>query len=75
MKNTFFGILTDNSTQVMSEDEKDFVSMQRALYFSLGFELLGALLFLITAFYVVADKKRAEEAENAGNLNTIHFLV
>ena len=54
---------TDNGTVLMSDDEKDFVSMQKALYFSLGFEILGAILFLLTAFFVVSDKEKAEEAE------------
>ena len=55
----------------MNETEKDFTSMQKALYFSLGFELLGAILFFLTALFVVADKAKAEEAERleAGELS------
>ena len=53
----------DNSSILMNEHEKDFISMQNALYFSLGFELLGAVFFLLTALFVVADKAKAEEAE------------
>jgi len=52
-----------NSSVLMSENEKDFVSMQKALYFSLGFELLGAALFLLTGLFVVSDRAKAEEAE------------
>ena len=47
----------------MSENEKDFVSMQKALYFSLGFELVGAALFLLTGLFVVSDRAKAQEAE------------
>ena len=47
----------------MSTAEKEFTSMQKALYFSLGFELLGAFLFLLTGLYVVADRYKAEEVE------------
>ena len=47
----------------MSTAEKEFTSMQKALYFSLGFELLGAFLFLLTGLYVVADRTKAEEVE------------
>ena len=47
----------------MGDPEKDFSSMQKALYFSLGFELLGALLFLLTGLYVVADRVKATEVE------------
>ena len=62
----------DNSSVLMSPDEKDFYSMQQALYFSLGFELLGAVLFLLTALFVVADRAKAEEVERreAGKLPT-----
>jgi len=52
-----------NETVVMSKAEKEFTSMQKALYFSLGFELLGAFLFLLTGLYVVADRTKAEEVE------------
>ena len=56
----------------MSENEKDFVSMQKALFFSLGFELLGAALFLLTGLFVISDRAKAEEVERreAGKLPT-----
>lgn len=47
----------------MSDEERDFLSLQKSLYFSLGFELLGAIFFLLTGLYVVSDKAKAEEAE------------
>lgn len=45
----------------MSADERNFLSLEKALYFSLGFELLGAVFFLLTALYVVSDKAKADE--------------
>lgn len=45
----------------MSVDERNFLSLEKALYFSLGFELLGAIFFLLTALYVVSDKAKADE--------------
>mgnify|MGYP006975718912 FL=1 len=37
--------------------------MEQAMYFSIGFEILGAVLFLLTALYVVSDRRKAEDAE------------
>lgn len=47
----------------MSEDETKFTAMEQAMYFSIGFEILGAVLFLLTALYVVSDRRKAEDAE------------
>ena len=54
---------SDNSSILMSEDETKFTSMEQAMYFSIGFEILGAVLFLLTALYVVSDRRKAEDAE------------
>ena len=43
----------------MGDDEKDFLSMRKALYISLTLEILAALLFLFTAFFIVSDKAKA----------------
>ncbi len=48
---------------LMTDTEKDFLSMQKALFISIGFELLGALFFLLTALFVVSDKAKADEVE------------
>ena len=64
-------MLTDNDTILMSEDEKKFIALERAMYFSIGFELLGAVLFLLTALFVVSDRRKAEEAEKIEAKNHI----
>ena len=47
----------------MTQVEKDFHSMQFALYISLAFEILAAIMFFWTTFYVVSDRKKAEDSE------------
>ncbi len=47
----------------MTPKEKDFTSMQIALYVTLAFELMGALFFLWTTCFVVEDKRKVDEAE------------
>ena len=47
----------------MSEEERKFASLEKAMYVSIGFEILGSLLFFLTALYVVSDRAKAEEAE------------
>ena len=47
----------------MNQVEKDFHSMQFALYISLAFEILAAIMFFWTTFYVVSDRQKAEESE------------
>ena len=47
----------------MNQVEKDFHSMQFALYISLAFEILAAIMFFWTTFYVVSDRKKAEDSE------------
>ena len=37
--------------------------MQFALYISLAFEILAAIMFFWTTFYVVSDRKKAEDSE------------
>ena len=60
LKNCF---LSDNDTISMTKTEQDFHSMQYALYFSLVFEILASIFFLITTLFVVADREKAEDAE------------
>jgi len=52
-----------NETTEMTQVEKDFHSMQFALYISLAFEILAAIMFFWTTFYVVSDRKKAEDSE------------
>ena len=54
----------------MTQVEKDFHSMQFALYISLAFEILAAIMFLLTTFYVVSDRQKAEESEKQMALTT-----
>ena len=53
----------------MSKEEKEFSSLEKAMYVSIGFELVGALLFFLTALYVVSDRSKAEEAEKLEDCN------
>nr|CAI5861188.1 unnamed protein product [Callosobruchus analis] len=45
-----------------SPDLQDFKSLQYALFSTCFVEVIGGLFFLITAFYIVQDKKKVEEA-------------
>ena len=57
-----FSILfSDNSSILMSDDEKKFTAMEQAMYFSIGFEIIGGVLFFLTALYVVSDRRKAED--------------
>jgi hypothetical protein len=47
----------------MSAKERDYTAMQWALFISLAFEIAGAFFFLVTTFFVVSDKQKAEEVE------------
>ena len=58
----------------MTKTEQDFHSMQYALYFSLVFEILASIFFLITTLFVVADREKAEDAEKIAIGNTDHFF-
>jgi len=50
-----------NSSILMSDDEKKFTAMEQAMYFSIGFEIIGGVLFFLTALYVVSDRRKAED--------------
>lgn len=56
----------------MSDNEKDFTSMKNALYISLALEILGAIFFILTTLFVVADKAKADEAERLEAGTTAH---
>ena len=58
-----------HKTVLMSKEEKEFSSLEKAMYVSIGFELVGALLFFLTALYVVSDRSKAEEAEKLEDCN------
>ncbi|CAH1963052.1 unnamed protein product [Acanthoscelides obtectus] len=50
-----------------SPDVNKFKSLQYALFSTCFVEVIGGLFFLITAFYIVKDKHKVEEAVHAGN--------
>ena len=45
----------------MGEEERDYFAFQYSLFAALSFEVLGGIVFLISAIYVVADKQKADE--------------
>ncbi|CAG9861525.1 unnamed protein product [Phyllotreta striolata] len=47
--------------------EVEFKSLQYALFSTCFVEILGGLFFLMTAFYIVNDKRKVEEAVSTGN--------
>ncbi|KAG5867438.1 hypothetical protein JTB14_037450 [Gonioctena quinquepunctata] len=57
---------TENST-TSDSDLIQFKSLQYALFTTCFVEVIGGLFFLITAFYIVHDKRKVEEAVHAGN--------
>ncbi|XP_023030503.1 lysolipid transporter protein spinster isoform X3 [Leptinotarsa decemlineata] len=59
-------INSENST-TDDTDLNKFKSLQYALFSTCFVEVIGGLFFLITAFYIVHDKRKVEEAVHAGN--------
>lgn len=52
---------TGNETDVVPTDEVNFRSLQYALFTTCFVEVIGGFFFLVTAFYITADKIHVEK--------------
>lgn len=55
--------LGSNSSNSTTYDKElvDFKSLQYALFITCFVEILGGLFFLITAFYIIQDKRKVDQ--------------
>ncbi|XP_050506344.1 protein spinster isoform X2 [Diabrotica virgifera virgifera] len=62
-------ILQRSSSNSTTKDdlEIEFTSLQYSLFSTCFVEVLGGIFFIITAFYIVKDKQKVDDAMHAGN--------
>ena len=58
----------------MGEEERDYFAFQYSLFAALSFEVLGGIVFLISAIYVVADKQKADEYIESKLRNCVGYI-
>ncbi|XP_056642586.1 protein spinster isoform X2 [Diorhabda carinulata] len=51
-----------SSNSTTKDDEIEFTSLQYALFSTCFVEIMGGLFFIVTAFYIVQDKKKVDDA-------------
>ncbi len=65
--------LTDATSGAMTSLERDYYSMQYALYFCVALDVLGGIAFLAVAFFVLDDKAKAQQGDK-NKSSSVRFI-
>lgn len=68
--------LGSNSSNSTTYDKEliDFKSLQYALFITCFVEIIGGLFFLITAFYIIQDKRKVDQAVQ-GKITFLKYFI